>query len=79
MNNIWKDFAELHGMSPNEFASEILTVAQAILPIQLNEHGAQSMRLESEQLGKKYRLVFQRLRRIEYEGVNAKRNRNEPV
>ena len=62
MNNIWKDFAELHGMSPNEFASEILTVAQAILPIQLNEHGAQSMRIDSEQLGKKYRLTFSEIK-----------------
>ena len=56
--NIWQDFAALNGMSPDEFANEILMVAQAILPMQLNEHGAQSMRLESEQLGKKYRLVF---------------------
>ena len=56
--NIWRDFAELNGMSPDEFTNEILLVAQAVLPMQLEQHGAQSMRLESEHLGKKYRLVF---------------------
>ena len=57
-NNIWRDFAELNNMTPDDFASEILTVAQAILPMQLEKNVAQSMRLESDQLGKKYRLVF---------------------
>ena len=57
-NNIWRDFAELNNMTPDDFASEILTVAQTILPMQLEKNGAQSMRLESDQLGKKYRLVF---------------------
>ena len=57
-NNIWRDFVELNNMTPDDFASEILTVAQAILPMQLEQNGAQSMRLESDQLGKKYRLVF---------------------
>ena len=57
-NNIWRYFAELNNMTPDDFASEILTVAQAILPMQLEQNGAQSMRLESDQLGKKYRLVF---------------------
>lgn len=57
--NIWRDFAELHGMGADTFANEIITVAQAILPMQLNKNGACSMRIESEQLGKKYILTFE--------------------
>ena len=61
-NNIWRDFAELNNMTPDDFASEILTAAQAVLPTQLQQHGAQSMRLESEQLGKRYTLVFSEIK-----------------
>jgi len=54
----WRKFAREHEMTSGEFADEILTVAQAVLPMMLKDNGSFSITLTTEQMGEKFELVF---------------------
>ncbi len=57
MNKIVK-LAVNSGMEAEEFEACIIECAQAVLPMMLKNNGAQSVRLETTQLGKEYELTF---------------------
>lgn len=48
-------------MSPAEFAKEVVEAAQAVLAMQLIEGRVVEMSIETEQLGKKFKLTFEEL------------------
>lgn len=56
--NIWRDFAKLNGMTIEEFESEILAAAQAILAIQVGRNECDQIRITSRQNDGEYSLVF---------------------
>lgn len=59
--NIWQDFAELNGMTPQQFENEIITVAQAVLAMRLNEAGEDELKIIAEQNDGVYQLNFKRI------------------
>ena len=59
--NIWKDFADLNGMTPKQFEDEIITTAQAVLAMKLNEAGEDELRIIAGQNDGVYQLNFKRI------------------
>ena len=59
--NIWRDFAELNGMSPKEFEDEIVTVAQVVLAMKLNKANEDGLKIVSPQNDGVYELSFKRI------------------
>jgi len=61
MENIWRDFAELHGMSPERFKDEILEVAQVVLAMHLAKEGGDEVTITNGQHDGVYQLNFKRI------------------
>ena len=59
--NIWKQFAQLNGMTPKDFENEIILAAQAVLAMKLNEAGEQALRIESVQSDGSFELTFKKI------------------
>lgn len=59
--NIWRDFAELNGMSPKEFENKIITVAQAVLAMKLNKDNKDALKITAVQNDGVYELAFKRI------------------
>lgn len=59
--NIWKQFADLNGMTQEDFEAEIITTAQAFLANKLDEAGEQALKITSGQHGGVYELTFRRI------------------
>jgi hypothetical protein len=59
--NIWKHFADLNGMTQEEFSAEIITVAQACLAMKLNEADEEAIKITSGQYDGVYELTFRRI------------------
>ena len=59
--NIWRDFAELNGMSPKEFENKIITVAQAVLAMKLNKDNKDALKITAVQNDCVYELAFKRI------------------
>ena len=60
-NNIWKDFAELNGMTSEKFENEIITAAQAVLAMKLNKAKEDELQIIAAQNDGVYQLNFKRI------------------
>ena len=45
MSNIWKDFAEINNMSQDEFFSEVVTSAMAMMSMKLDSEGGSAIKV----------------------------------
>jgi len=61
MTNKWRDFANLHGMSPEQFKDEILEVAQVLLAMYLVKEGGDEVTITNGQHDGVYQLSFKRI------------------
>lgn len=59
--NIWQEFAALNGMTPKQFEDEIITTAQAVLAMKLNEAGEDELQIIAGQHDGVYQLNFKRI------------------
>lgn len=59
--NKWRDFANLHNMTPKEFESEVITTAQAVMAISLEREGSSEMSVIAGQHDGVYELTFKRI------------------
>ena len=59
--NIWQEFAMLNGMTPKQFEDEIITTAQAVLAMKLNEAGEEELKIIAGQNDGVYQLNFKRI------------------
>ena len=62
MSNKWRDFANLHNMSEDDFTDEIIEVAQAVLAMELKKNHCAFVTVSSKQQGKKYKLTFEEIK-----------------
>ena len=62
MSNKWRDFANLHNMSEDDFTDEIIEVAQAVLAMELKKNHCTFVAVSSKQQGKKYKLTFEEIK-----------------
>lgn len=61
IENIWRDFANINGMTTDEFSKELILTVQAVLAMQLNKKGCDMVRITSNQLGDDYELIFRKI------------------
>ena len=59
--NKWQEFAELHGMTNQEFCQEVIECAQAVLAIDLVSESNEKLERISSQHDGVYRLTFERI------------------
>ena len=59
--NKWQEFAELHGMTNEQFSKEIVECAQAVLAIELKREGNDEVNLIAGQNDGVYQLNFKRI------------------
>ena len=59
--NIWQEFAMLNGMTPKQFEDEIITTAQAVLAMKLNEADEEELKIIAGQSDGVYQLNFKRI------------------
>ena len=59
--NIWREFAALNGMTQKQFEDEIISTAQAVLAMKLNEAGENELKIIAGQYDGVYQLNFKRI------------------
>ena len=59
--NIWQEFAMLNGMTHKQFEDKIITTAQAVLAMRLNEADEEELKIISGQSDGVYQLNFKRI------------------
>ena len=59
--NIWQEFATLNGMTTKQFEDEIITTAQAVLAMKLNEADEEELKIIAGQSDGVYQLNFKRI------------------
>ena len=70
--NKWQEFAELHGMTNEQFSKEIVECAQAVLAIELKREGNDEVNLIAGQNDGVYQLNFKRI--VKYPPYNRGMN-----
>ncbi len=59
--NKWKEFAELHSMTTDDFENEIIDSAQAVLAMHLAKTGGDTVTITNRQDDGLYQLTFKRI------------------
>jgi flavorubredoxin len=59
--NIWQEFAALNRMTQKQFEDEIISTAQAVLAMKLNEDGEDELKIIAGQHDGVYQLNFKRI------------------
>ena len=61
-DNKWRDFAILNNMSADDFSKEIVTVAQAVLTMELNKNNSDKVTITNTQHDGEYELIYRRVK-----------------
>ena len=59
--NKWRDFAELHDMTSEQFSKELTECAQAVLAIELSKSKDDELNIIADQYDGVYQLTFKRV------------------